>query len=334
MNPNRVPVQHPSRPTIRYAVWMRQIGLLLVCVVCGHLAAIADEPPANAPGISDDSQLVAALSAPMTSIVDGRSFRGGVTRICEAAGVNFWIDREVDPSRIIDSGPLGPTAYASLKQLAADHGCTVYPIRSVVLVGRESWVDTMAEVLLKFASNADRPRIDVQWPRLSTPREALAAVNPEREFGDRPHDLWPAVHWQNIDPVVAVLLVEGQLSDRDSPLARSEKRRATGRRQAIDRTLVAAAKKVENESPLSKTFSLSTHSRAAEVLSQLCAAAGLKCVIDDSAKQACDQIVLISEKDVTLRVLIETVATNAGVAAAWETGVVVFKIADRADSER
>jgi hypothetical protein len=278
--------------------------------------------------------MMSALAAPATSIVDGRSFRGGIARICEAASVNFWLDREVDPSRIIDSGPLGPTPYMALKQLAADHGCTVYPIHSVVLVGRENWVDTMGEVLLKYAGDADRPRIDVRWPRLSTPAEAMAAMNPELEFGDQPHDLWPAVHWKQIDPKVASILIHGQLSDRDSPLSRSEKRRAKRQRQMTDRVMMAAAKKVENESPLSKTFSLSTHSRAAEVLSQLCAAAGLNCVIDASAKDACEQIVSISEKDVTLRDLIETVATNAGVTAAWANDVVVFKIADSATLPR
>lgn len=287
---------------------------------------------------SGDSRLFAKLSAPMTSVVDGRSFREGMTRIANSVGVNLWIDRHVDPSRTINSGQLGPTAYLALKKLAEDHGCVVMPIRSVVLVGKEDWVDTVVASLARIPSRSEEAAIDVAWPRLSTPDEAIKAVHSELgsdqdgtwdgclDYGadSSAGDLWPAATWKTIESDVAIVLIALQMADRDRALPKHKKSLALRRRKAVDLKLTRAAAKVKNSNSLDAVFSLNTQTRAASVLSQLCGAAHLKCVIDPGAVESCNQIVSISESDVTLRQLIETVAGKAGVVPRWQASAVVF----------
>jgi hypothetical protein len=264
---------------------------------------------------SDDFRLFAKLSTPITSIVDGRSFRSGIERIAQQAEVNVVISRKVDPSRRIRSGPLGPTVYLALRKMAADHDCVVMPVRSVVLVGKADWVDSMATVLNKTPRSK---RVDISWPRLTTPEEAFAIVskadpanieivNPEID-----HDLWPAVDWKQIESSIAAQLIIFQMADRFD-LPNSLRAKTSRQRIDLDRKLSKAAEKIKISDPLESSFSLTTRTRAASVLRQLCAAAGRQCVIESDAITACDRIVSISENDVTLRRLIEVVAEQAGV---------------------
>ncbi|KAA1257794.1 hypothetical protein LF1_02840 [Rubripirellula obstinata] len=264
----------------------------------------------------------------MTSIVDGRSFREGITRIADSVSVNVWIDRHVDPSRVIDSGQLGPTAYMALKKLASDHGCVVMPIRSVVLVGRKDWVDFMATALGK--ASRGKP-VDISWPMLTTPDQALAIVakaDPatiEVVDSTMEHDLWPAVDWKEIESSVAARLILFQMVKRNG-LPAETLTKAAKRRIALDRKLVKASETIEKTDPLESKFSLTTKTRAADVLRQLCAAAGRPCVISADANAACQRVVSISEKDVTLRSLIEIVAQQAGVKVTWEDGRTVVSM--------
>jgi hypothetical protein len=66
--------------------------------------------------------------------------------------------------------------------------------------------------------------IDVSWNDLTTPQEALRAVTEGASGSARgqptlPHDLWPAVTWNNLDRQVAIALVlaqfESTFEDRD-----------------------------------------------------------------------------------------------------------------------
>ncbi len=287
---------------------------------------------------SGDSRLFAKLNSPMTSIVDGRSFRDGVTRITDSIGVNVWIDRHIDPSRVIDSGQLGPTAFMALRSLASNHGCVVMPIRSVVLIGNDGWVDRTAKRLLACSTGK---RIDVSWSQLTTPSEAIEMVakldanaiqakpNP-LPHDPLPHDLWPEIHWKQIESTVAVGLIVSQFNHGE-PISDREKRRIAKLRSSHDRKLSIAAEKIKVTDPLASTFSLTTQTRAGDVLVQLCAAANLKCVIADESVERCQQVVSISESDVTLRQLIETVAKETGIVPDWDTGQVIFRLATPSD---
>lgn len=190
------------------------LGILLGWLV-GWIVAIGN---AHGDDFGKHDRLFRQLTAPMTSVVDGRSFRNGLESISGQAGLNLHLDRQVDPSVLIDTGPVGPTVYAAISQLAASQDCVVLPLVDVVLVGREAWVDRTATSLLSIPKAKLGDVIDVTWPDLTTPQQALrlAAGDSVGTLPSLPHDLWPAVQWQRVDRRVAVALV---LSQFDEPRA-------------------------------------------------------------------------------------------------------------------
>ncbi|WP_342190338.1 hypothetical protein Pla52nx_001027 [Stieleria varia] len=148
-----------------------------------------------------------SLSQPITSLVDGQSFRGALTSIAAANGVNLWVQRKVDPTAPVYPGQLTPTVWAALETIAAQRDCVVMAIQDVVLVGHASWVDTMTARLLQQRTAA--PTVDVQWDDLTTPTQALIEVTATAS-DPLPHDLWPANRWVGIDRGIAVALIRGQ----------------------------------------------------------------------------------------------------------------------------
>ncbi|MEM8669989.1 MAG: hypothetical protein AAGG48_20850 [Planctomycetota bacterium] len=326
-------------------------------------------------GLADDysptSRTVVSLSKPMTSIVDGQSFRSGLRRITDEAKLNLWLDRHVDPSALISVGPVGPTVFAAIEKLAASQNCVIAPIDHVVLVGRAEWVDRTLATLLNL-KRISRPRLTmIQWEDLATPAEALAQASGSTLNVKIPHDLWPATKWTAMDRRVAVSLVlaqfdvkatfatsdaadfkiqriaessavtrkyfpGGQTSEIQKLIAGLDPNnvtKKTGNQLAIKasatahRELVAAlikAKQPEGPDPDADTFTVRRMTTtAANALQQLAASAGKKCVIEASAQEACTTMVTIEGKDVTLKELVQMVATQANVKATWSGDSVV-----------
>ncbi len=166
--------------------------------------------------LSLQDRMVVQLTKPMQSIVDGRPLRDAINSIAEQAHLNVWLDRRVDPSVPVALGPLGPTAFASLQQLAKSSGCVVMPIANVILIGRQKWVDQTTTTLMSLTLDDSSPRQSIHWDDLTTPQEALAAaVAGDVELdNDLPHDLWPAIDWHDLDPRVAVALILAQFDLR------------------------------------------------------------------------------------------------------------------------
>jgi hypothetical protein len=167
---------------------------------------------AGADDFSERDRFYALLSAPMTSIVDGKSFRNGVTGIAKQAELNIWIDRRVDPTSPVTAGPVGPTVFAAIGKLAARRDCVLMPVANVLLVGRQDWVDRTASSILSLKISGKQELADIVWEDLTTPAEAIAraaggAVEVEPVL---PHDLWPATTWKQVDRRVAVTLVLAQ----------------------------------------------------------------------------------------------------------------------------
>ena len=180
---------------------------------------------------SRESHFFKQLSTPMTSVLDGKPFRSGLERIATHTGLNLWLDRLVDPSVLIEVGPLGPTAFAAIEKLAASKDCVVMPVSGVVLVGRENWVQQTAAAILAISVARRGGSIDLSWNDLTTPEEALQAVTKGASGSVRgqptlPHDLWPAVTWHNIDRQVAIALIFAQFDslaeDQASPVDLSQ----------------------------------------------------------------------------------------------------------------
>lgn len=158
------------------------------------------------------------LSAPMTSIVDGKPFRDGLAGIAAQARLNLWLDRAVDPTAPVEVGPVGPTVFAAIEKLAARRDCVVMPVAGVVLVGRPEWVDrTTASILSLRIADKGTPT-NISWDDLTTPLEAIsnaAAAGSEVNVDPNlPHDLWPATAWNQIDRRVAVTLILAQFDRR------------------------------------------------------------------------------------------------------------------------
>lgn len=342
------------------------VGLILWSIAAGD--------PAFADDFSRDTRFFKQLTTPMNSILDGRSFRSGLEKIAAQVGLNLWIDRHVDPDLLIQTGPIGPTVYAAIDDLAKSQGCTVMPVANVVLVGREIWVQRTASTLIAIPESTRRGSINVSWQDLTTPSEALQKVNasgtndrnPKSE-SDLPHDLWPAVSWQNISRSVAVALILAQFDPGSTPgesspadsavLTRrysqnaidqtrllksmatadpSSRVRASGpwliangdfaaHHSAVD-TILRQTANSSGPDPDRDTFTLKKMTTSAEnALRQLAQTAGKTCVIEERARAACQKMISIEGRDVTLRQLIDRVARQAGVVASWQGDQIMIK---------
>ena len=300
------------------------------------------------------------LSAPVTSIMDGRSFRDAVNRLAQSGQINVWIDRRVDPSVRIQVGQLGPNRFTAINQVAEANGCVAMPVENVLLIGPAQWVEGLAESI--WSSSKSKRRANVSWPRLSTPTEALASVNGKAE--PLPHDLWPAVKLIGIRRAVAEELIRGQFAPargqtsreqtakdtvkltehlyRGLPLelVRSELRAADPKsriKKVGDSLSIAATARghriitqtwltsaTPRRTKVDATFSLRTKVQAGTVITQLAQAAQWKCTIKDSAIEACQSEIRLEAKDKTLKELIELACGQAGVNVAFGDGEVVI----------
>lgn len=179
----------------------------------------------TADDFSQRDRIYAVLSAPMNSIVAGKSFREAIQGIAKQAELNVWIDRRVDPTRPVTAEPVGPTVFSAIGQLAAQRDCVLMPVANVLLVGRRDWVDRTVSTILSLKLGSKRELADVTWDDLTTPEEAMtiAAGTPVAVEPALPHDLWPAASWKQVDRRVAVTLVLAQF-DR-APLSTASLRR-------------------------------------------------------------------------------------------------------------
>ncbi|TWU60027.1 hypothetical protein Poly51_03010 [Rubripirellula tenax] len=337
------------------------VGLLVTIATSGAVPTIADDTLLSAlvTKVSIQDPIAARLSAPMTAIVDGLPLRAAIDRLTGPAQVNVCLSRDVDPTTPIQLGPVGPTSFAAIRQVAQSVGCEVDFVAGVVVIGKATWIDGVASRLsaLPTASpNAGRNKKtdfrDIGWDRLATPTEAIALASGETSTNELIHDLWPETRWIRIDRSVAVTLVRSQIEPPPpaASLTRSYQSSAPGELRAsvesvdsrakarmVDGNLVVQASpaahraavfqllgqppagRESNDAP----YSLKSTTSARNALTQLSQAAGRTCVIEPSAADACEAIISIEEKDVTLKVLIERVAILAGVTIQWNDKTVV-----------
>lgn len=166
-------------------------------------------------GANDAGSLLSRLRAPMVSVIEDGPFRPTLKQIAERAGINLWVDRRIDTTAPVKAGKVGPTVYATLRQLARRRGAEVFPVNNVLLVGRPNWLNRTGVSLLRLSGDES---IDVRWDRLTTPTEALriasGGISPGPSFDPLPHDLWPAVCWNHLDRATAVTLVLAQFDRR------------------------------------------------------------------------------------------------------------------------
>lgn len=158
------------------------------------------------------------LMKPLVSVIEGRPLRSTLQRIADETEVNIWLDRKVDPTSPADVGQAGPTVFAALEAIAESRDCVLFPLHNMVLIGRPEWVDRTASSLMRLPPLESQKRrlARIAWPTLTTPTEALAVAAGQAPPADTvlPHDLWPAVAWNDLERRVAVSLVLAQFDLR------------------------------------------------------------------------------------------------------------------------
>ncbi|MDA8745434.1 hypothetical protein N9N28_12440 [Rubripirellula amarantea] len=244
------------------SVYLGRSLLVLALVVVPVIARHATIAAAESFSVSDP--LITKLSSPTTAIVDGRGFRSGVQSVAQAAGVNVWIDRNVDPDRIIAAGKLGPTVYDALAKLAEQNGCRVLVAPNMVVLGRAAWLDQVASMIEQSPKGtSSRSTNDIVWPDLTTPSEALAIVRSVSREKSRqesptesyqkspeqlPHDLWPEVSWKDVRFPIAETLVRAQFVDANEGPVRSLSHRYVGLSLETAKEAIASASDSESAS--------------------------------------------------------------------------------------
>ncbi|KAA5547316.1 hypothetical protein FYK55_02665 [Roseiconus nitratireducens] len=210
-------------------------------LICGLISlSFAWSTKLSAQSLSISKSMAQRLRESHTGLLDGQSLRDAVRMVAQSdpspdGVINYWIDRKVNPDRAVSPGALGPTRYASLCSIAEAAGAVCFPVDNCVVIGRAEWVDQLAAKFFLNTAESDNEssatvgraaqsrsrtpaRVDVQWPDLTTPSEALARIRgvrsverlPEELRRRLPHDLWPETHWQQIRRDVAEDLVLAQ----------------------------------------------------------------------------------------------------------------------------
>jgi len=135
----------------------------------------------------------------------------------QATGVPHWLDRRVDPDQPVPPVAAGPTIATAYQAVADAAGLASYPVGSVVVVGRPSWVDRVSTVWwteIKPQRRTGRLPSPTQWDFLTSPSQALevvaTAAGLRTESVALPHDLWPSFRVETIDEATLLLLIGAQ----------------------------------------------------------------------------------------------------------------------------
>ncbi|MEL6104716.1 MAG: hypothetical protein AAFU85_01710 [Planctomycetota bacterium] len=327
----------------------------LAVPLAGVIIVMFLERPGIGQTLTERSEFVQKLQQPYSALVEGNEFRIALRQVAQGesssnAFVNLWIDRKVDPNLRVYPGALGSNRYASLTKIAASAQCVCYPIDDCVLVGRSEWVDRIVASLSKKRGRVTSSRIDVRWPDLTTPTEALQTTIPGEAA--LPHDLWAANEWKQIRATTAEALIRGQFASPErfeSRFARSYRfadtqaieasilesdptvkfRRSGGaivltgsgsaHRMFVEACLVRkeigsqatdAIATLKNDH---RTFNLEVRNeQAGAVLKQLVGVAQIACEFDAAANPQLQKLVTFKVEDSTLWDIIQQVGRQAG----------------------
>lgn len=162
----------------------------------------------------ESSVLTRRLRTRTNSVLDGQTFRVAMQKLADANQINIWFDRNINPSATVTIGPVGPTVYLAMDQLARSQSCEAMPISNVLLVGRPAWIDRMIQAIFNAPTSAKGQLIDLEWDALTTPSEALKRLpkHADNSGPSLPHDHWPETKLQQIPSGIAEILIRGQFA--------------------------------------------------------------------------------------------------------------------------
>jgi len=169
---------------------------------------LAKNPQQNSvPQAAVDAQLSAKLLSDYRFSIHEKPLRDTLHLLAYRSEINLWLDREIDPTKLVTTGTEARTLYQAISASARSAGAAVNVVDNVVLVGRDDWVERVAGAILATVRGGTKR--DISWTELATPTVAAATcVTAIRQ--PLPHDLWPSTDWKRIDGSVALLLVAAQ----------------------------------------------------------------------------------------------------------------------------
>ncbi len=197
----------------------------------------------------------------------------GLNRLAESQGVAIWLDRRVDPNRLMDLSTSGVSLEVALRQVAAKLNLGVGFVGNVVYLGPKPVAIQLAtiaalkrEATAKFGADARvawQRKIAFRWDPLTSPAELLDRLTRELRFNGGevrvvelerlPHDLWAGGNFPPLSPTDRLTLLLAGF-DLSFDLAR-------------DGTAIRLAPLPESAA-LSRTFSPSNALRAEQQLAR------------------------------------------------------------------
>ncbi len=204
-----IPFKSTRKSQIPHFSYIALLTLLVVTIFNGGPASA--EKPAQPAVVRDAiAQVTAArLTSEFRTAISDKPLRDSLQTIADVLQVNLWLDRAVDPTLPVSSSPQARTGYQSITSIAQSAGLQLTVVGNVLLVGRGPWVEQTAAVILT-APASGKPQ-DIEWPEPTTPTQAVIACGIENQQ-PLPHDLWPAVHWRNMDTQIAHQLIAAQFN--------------------------------------------------------------------------------------------------------------------------
>lgn len=198
----------------------------LIQLTCFAMATLLSSVCYATDTFQESSVLTRRLRTRTNSVLDGQTFRVAMQKLADANQINIWFDRNINPSAMVTIGPVGPTVYLAMDQLARSQSCEAMPISNVLLVGRSAWIDRMTQAIFNTPRSAKGQLIDLEWDALTTPSEALKRLpkHADNSGPSLPHDHWPETKLQQIPSGIAEILIRGQFAvNHDDGLSESSR---------------------------------------------------------------------------------------------------------------
>lgn len=185
----------------------RWVAPILAAVQLSLWAQAQDETlaiTANLLELPSSRAAQSALQAPARIFWDQTPLRTGLQELSQQFRISIWLDRDIDPSQLINSTTADALGAASL-QKTLEHIASVADaelglIENVVYIGPKGRVSRLQRAAIELHDRLSRAGDDpqsatlreLQWDELATPTELLRRIESDWKIeiaGELPHDL-------------------------------------------------------------------------------------------------------------------------------------------------
>lgn len=155
-----------------------------------------------------DTYLRDELDAPLVATWSNAPLRGLLHNLSQSKRVAIWLDRRIDPGKLIDYTPRDLPLRVALEQLSEKYYGGVSVVGSVVYIAPVRSAEKLATLAAIKRGEAQKisgargkqflAQKSWSWPERAEPRELIQQLLDEAQLAPRnldemiPHDLWPA----------------------------------------------------------------------------------------------------------------------------------------------